>query len=275
MFETYTIASGANTYPAARKRALLLHCLGTEGQRIFHTLPQDGIKIDDEYDVAVQVFNRHFQPKLNVVAERYKFRRRSQLPGESVDDYIRELRALASSCNFGDMTDEMIRDQFVERTYSTQIRERLLLNQVLTLTDAIAISRQVESATHESKIIGENSNHAVEADVHAVTHRNPRKRNRKPRQRKPAEHHQSRPAAAPPQICYRCGDQSHKANDPNCKAKYATCSKCGKLGHYARVCQAGRTALPIITYTQSCAPSHYTCNFVLLHLPHHMEIPRY
>ena len=85
MFETYTIASGANTYPAARKRALLLHCLGTEGQRIFHTLPQDGIKIDDEYDVAVQVFNRHFQPKLNVVAERYKFRTRSQLSGESVD----------------------------------------------------------------------------------------------------------------------------------------------------------------------------------------------
>ncbi|XP_038063014.1 uncharacterized protein K02A2.6-like [Patiria miniata] len=244
MFETYTVASAANTYPAVRKRALLLHCLGTEGQRVFHTLPQENAgENEDEFDSALRVLDRHFKPKLNVVAERYRFRRRSQLPGESVDDYIRELRALASSCNFGNMTDELIRDQFIERTYSTQIRERLLLEPDLTLTDAITISRQVESALRESKIIGENSSHTPEADVHAVTHRKPRQQNRKPRKHRNTTEHppqQSRPAPLQSQICYRCGEQSHKANDPNCKAKYATCSKCGKMGHYPRVCRSGQ-----------------------------------
>lgn len=135
---------------------MLLHCLGTEGQRIFHTLQlnAEDVENDNEYETALQVLDRHFQPKLNVVAERYKFRKRSQLPGESVDDYIRELRALASTCNFHDMTDEMIRDQFVERTNSTQIRERLLLEPTLTLADAITISCQFESAICESQIIG-------------------------------------------------------------------------------------------------------------------------
>ncbi|XP_038075572.1 uncharacterized protein LOC119743239 [Patiria miniata] len=207
-------------------------------------LPQENSgENEDEFDSALRVLDRHFQPKLNVVAERYKFCRRSQLPGESVDDYIRELRALASSCNSGKMTDELIRDHFIERTYSAQIRERLLLEQDLTLTDAITISRQVESALRESQIFGENSCHTPQADVHAVTHQKPRQQNRKPRMhRNTAEHppQQSRPAPLQSQICYRCGEQSHKANDPNCKAKYATCSKCGKIGHYARVCRPGQ-----------------------------------
>ena len=225
---------------------MLLHCLGTEGQRIFHTLQlnAEDVENDNEYETALQVLDGHFQPKLNVVAERYKFRKRSQLPGESVDDYIRELRALASTCNFHDMTDEMIRDQFVERTNSTQIRERLLLEPTLTLADAITISRQVESATRESQIIGENSSHMPQAEVHAVTRRKPHRNKYKARQRYNNATDQPQPSTSSPthpQLqCYRCGDKSHKANDPNCKAKNASCSKCGKTGHYARVCRSGQ-----------------------------------
>lgn len=44
MFENYLLvidATGA-AWPEARQRAVLLHCLGTEGQRIFYTLPNTG-----------------------------------------------------------------------------------------------------------------------------------------------------------------------------------------------------------------------------------------
>ena len=60
MFQTYLIASGAIDYPAVRKRALLLHCLGTEGQTIFNTLPQDDAGDNNEYDAVIQVLNTHF-----------------------------------------------------------------------------------------------------------------------------------------------------------------------------------------------------------------------
>ncbi|XP_077535352.1 uncharacterized protein LOC144147123 [Haemaphysalis longicornis] len=39
LFENFTLASGASELSAARRRALLLHCLGPEGQRIFDALP--------------------------------------------------------------------------------------------------------------------------------------------------------------------------------------------------------------------------------------------
>ncbi|KAL1448373.1 hypothetical protein MTO96_044082 [Rhipicephalus appendiculatus] len=39
MFHTYLLASGATEFSPERRRAILIHCLGTEGQRIFNTLP--------------------------------------------------------------------------------------------------------------------------------------------------------------------------------------------------------------------------------------------
>ena len=37
-FETYLLASGISSFPELRCRAILLHCLGLEGQQIFDTL---------------------------------------------------------------------------------------------------------------------------------------------------------------------------------------------------------------------------------------------
>lgn len=41
MFETCLLASGATELSPERHRAIVIHCLGTEGQRIFNTLPAD------------------------------------------------------------------------------------------------------------------------------------------------------------------------------------------------------------------------------------------
>ena len=62
----------------------------------------------DEYKSALAALDRHFTPMVNVVAERYKFRQRSQLPGESIDSYIVALKVLASTCQFTTFHDEMI-----------------------------------------------------------------------------------------------------------------------------------------------------------------------
>ncbi|KAL3213568.1 hypothetical protein MRX96_051642 [Rhipicephalus microplus] len=39
LFQNFVLASGADEWPATRRRALLLHCLGAKGQRIFDALP--------------------------------------------------------------------------------------------------------------------------------------------------------------------------------------------------------------------------------------------
>ena len=100
VFDNYVLAMGEELSDA-RKRALLIHCLGAEGQRIFYTLTV----VDDKYATALTAIQELFVPKVNVVAERYRFRQRSQHTGESTDQYVAALRELATTCEFGAMEE--------------------------------------------------------------------------------------------------------------------------------------------------------------------------
>ena len=90
------LAVNDNALSDARKRALLIHCLGTEGQRIFYTLPVDG----DTYSAAVGAITTFFMPKMNIVFKRYKFRQRAQRPGELTAQFVATLREIAVNCEF-------------------------------------------------------------------------------------------------------------------------------------------------------------------------------
>lgn len=68
-----------------------------------------------------------FQRKVNVVAERHRFRQRAQHAGESTDHYIAALCELVETCAFGTFENKMLRDQQIEKTSIPRIRERLLL----------------------------------------------------------------------------------------------------------------------------------------------------
>ncbi|GAA6095241.1 uncharacterized protein LOC112144321 [Tachysurus ichikawai] len=105
MFENYLLALTANEMPDKRKHVLLLHCLGTEGQRIFLTLTDVGTSYKSACD-ALQAF---YVPKVNVVAERNKFRQRAQRHGESTIQYVTALRDLLLNWDFGALADDMIR----------------------------------------------------------------------------------------------------------------------------------------------------------------------
>ncbi|KAL3181490.1 hypothetical protein MRX96_036844 [Rhipicephalus microplus] len=100
LFQNFVLASGADEWPATRRRALLLHCLGPEGQRISDALtapppPQPPLSTEatkkqtpahtaaasppDPYDVAVDTLAHYFTTTVNVRVERHHFRERRQL----------------------------------------------------------------------------------------------------------------------------------------------------------------------------------------------------
>ena len=85
LFDNFLLAIGGDTFSAARKKAVLLTCLGAEGQRVFDSLPP-GIKTEgeDDYTFTKRRLESFFAPKRNVCAERYRFRSRGQQPGEIV-----------------------------------------------------------------------------------------------------------------------------------------------------------------------------------------------
>ena len=93
-FQTFLLAIGGSSFKPDRKRAILLHCLGMEGQRIFNTIPDfDTIPSDtNSFDFAIKLLEKQFAETVKVAAERYKFRQRGQESGESINSFVAGLR---------------------------------------------------------------------------------------------------------------------------------------------------------------------------------------
>lgn len=253
LFDNFLTAIGGNEYSVERKRAMLLTCLGPEGQRVHAALPT-AVKLENEDDFMFEKrrLTAHFTQQTNVCAERYRFRSRSQQPGETVAAWVTALRQLAASCEYDARTDEFIRDQVVERTASPRLRQRLLMEgSNLTLSTTLTIAATLESADRESRAM-ESPAVPGPAAVQAVQHGGGARRRRPPRQQQREQQQQRKQAqqqvGPPPRqpvrslTCYACGAEGHRSNDSRCPAKGVHCHKCGKLNHYARLCQGQRSA---------------------------------
>ncbi|XP_040069404.1 uncharacterized protein LOC115312795 [Ixodes scapularis] len=239
VFQNYLLASGGDAYGPARRKASLLHCLGVEGQKVFYTLPEThppvplqettaGTKTptaQDVYDVALAALETYFAATSNVVVARHRLRQRAQLPGESVEVFVAELRDLSADCEFGLLADEFIRDQLVAKTMSQQLRERLLLEgSGLTLDRALSIGRLVEEAVRYSKELVSSSS-VQKVDV------------KSPKAERP-QRTQGEPSSSTSRKCYRCGSSGHLANSATCKPRGKKCAGCGKVGHFRVVCKS-------------------------------------
>lgn len=74
-------------------------------------------------------------------------------PNETIDKYITDLRMLASTCNFGELQDSLIRDRIVCGTHSSSWRERLLREHDLTLDKCLQVCRAMEISREHNKTI--------------------------------------------------------------------------------------------------------------------------
>ncbi len=100
-----------------------------------------------DYDTALELLNAHFAAPQSALLRWFLLRQRHQLPGESVQQYVANLRGFASTCKFGALKEEIIRNQLIEHTNDAKVRETLLLEpDDLPLSRAITIAVRIESA---------------------------------------------------------------------------------------------------------------------------------
>jgi hypothetical protein len=66
---------------------------------------------------------------------------RSQSSEETIDSYVTDLKHKAKDCEFGDLTDSLIRDRIVCGIRDDNVRARLLREADLTLEKAIDTCR--------------------------------------------------------------------------------------------------------------------------------------
>ena len=62
--------------------------------------------------------------KTNVISERYKFLTRRQLPVESCDNFVTQLRSLCASCEYAN-PEEALHDQIVLQLRDERHRKKL------------------------------------------------------------------------------------------------------------------------------------------------------
>ncbi|CAM5099970.1 unnamed protein product [Natator depressus] len=193
---------------------------------------------DDKYETALTELKNFFVPKVNVVANHYRFRQREQKTGETIMQYIASLRSLIVTCDFGNMADEMFKDQLIEKTTMLHAREHLLLEPQLTLEKAITIATQIESATAEAKIMSMDTGGTVQAVTPLQKSSLPLQTNdykRKTKGKPPNQQIQNTVKA-----CFRCGSPQHLASYTGCPAKVAQWNHCKTIGHFAKVCRSSQ-----------------------------------
>jgi len=101
---------------------MLLHMAGPETQEVFDILTPE----NDTYDKALEAPTSHFSVKKNVPFEGNVFHQTKQKAGESVEQFFTRLRKLTASCDYGDQTEDQIRDQVIATCSSTGLRKKLL-----------------------------------------------------------------------------------------------------------------------------------------------------
>ena len=261
MFQTYLLAAGIDALSGIRKKALLEHCLGTEGQRILATLPtavseqqlvEAGGQQPQEdaeellYRNVVNALDAHFGSHVTVVTERHRFRPRSQAQSETIRQFIAALRQLATRCKFGKLHDQMVRDQLIERTAVPAIRECLLLEKdVLRCVQAVEIAGQVEVAKHEALQLGETASDqtpTASAQMQATdiqrVHRKPKSAPRSTRAGTKAPKQTTKQT----EFFGNCGLSGHKVGNQSCPPIGKESYRCHKLNHFGRCCRSSSSS---------------------------------
>ena len=125
--------------------------IGPKTYGVLRNLLAPGRLQEKGYSEVVQMLTRHFEPQRIVIAERFKFYRRSQGEGESVVDFVAESRRLASSCEFGNFLNDALRDRLVCGLSNEATQRRLLTEEKLAFISALELAKSQEVAELQIK----------------------------------------------------------------------------------------------------------------------------
>ena len=93
--------------------AAFITCIGPEALNIHNSLQYYDESERQNIERIFALWNAHCIGETNVVYEHYKSDNRNQEPSESIKTYAASLRALAATCAFVALNDELIRDRIV------------------------------------------------------------------------------------------------------------------------------------------------------------------
>ena len=159
-WEDYEIATGLDQRDQKVRLATLRSVMGKDCLQVFNNL-ELSVEQKSRVKACLDALEAYFKPKRNVVYKRYVFNSSSQQQEESTDEYVNRLRKYAASCNFGSLTDELIRDRLVLGIRDQATKLRLLKEEKLDLNKAVSMCRASEIASKQLKSMKKESEEEI------------------------------------------------------------------------------------------------------------------
>ena len=215
-WQIYEIASGTAKREPVVRLATFLHVAGPDALEKYNGFEFESEEERADLDKVIQKFDMDCKSSINILSERNKFYSRKQKREETTDQYVTELRILASTCEFLN-TDEALRDQFALNIRDVKAKERLYVEaqdnyRSLTFNKAVSIVKSYEllKFNRDPRETYIHSDNLMEVDK--ITGSNKQKKIN----------------------CKYCG----KFHDyGKCPAYGKKCLNCSKLNHFKAVCR--------------------------------------
>lgn len=204
-----------------KQRAVLLSACGADVYQLVRNLVAPQKPSTKTFDQIVELVQNHFCPPPSAIAQRFAFNNRVQREGETMAQFVAELRKLSQHCEFEGTLEQMIRDRIVCGIRDSRLQRRLLAETGLTFKKAFELCQTCEVAEKNAKELQTGQKQSCQmagASVMAMHSTSSSKKERSTWK------------------CYRCNSEQHLAKD--CCFKTATCHACGKIGHIAKACRS-------------------------------------
>ena len=131
------------------KRAALLTLIGNGNFRMLTDLHFPTKVMDVRYDTLIEDLDKAYGNKVSKMASRLRFGTVSQYEGQSIDEFIAELRHSALDSGFGDQLENRLKDQFVIGLRSDHIKKKLFEDEDKDLADILKKARALELVDRE------------------------------------------------------------------------------------------------------------------------------
>lgn len=149
-FLLYLSAIDGDRKSEKMKASLFLHVVGDEALEVYNNFTfEEGESL--KLQPIMDQFEAFCIPKRNVTYERHRFFTCMQKSGETIDQYVTELKHRSKTCEFGELKDSLVKDRIVCGIPDNGLRERLLREQDLDLEKALSLCRAAETVKTQAK----------------------------------------------------------------------------------------------------------------------------